>query len=188
MREAARSRSPPRTPLRRGTTPSRFHHGRGTRANKMVFEDEGARCLGCGARYDGYAQCTCDPQAVASPLAPAAAPEDVEDLGPVAERLRRSTVAAQTGQSPLGRSRRDFARVVEGGRRWAGWAEAADAAHPAVRLAVRTTPLGRHATDAEAAAEPPRPPPRAVDAMAALLGSSLERASQTQEWSPSPGP
>ena len=50
----------PNTPKGEGTTPQRMEIGNDTRRNTVVFDTEGARCLRCGRRWNGMAQCDCN--------------------------------------------------------------------------------------------------------------------------------
>jgi len=52
------------TPRHQSTAPSRFSRGGFPREEKVVWGDDGAHCLQCGNRWNGFAQCDCLPQEV----------------------------------------------------------------------------------------------------------------------------
>jgi hypothetical protein len=58
-RRARQRDAAPRTPRGYGTTPGRWFHGGRPRAEREQWGDDGVRCMRCGRRWDGNAQCDC---------------------------------------------------------------------------------------------------------------------------------
>jgi hypothetical protein len=184
--EASRaSRSRERTPRRQGTTPGRLYHGREIlgRDGKLEFEEDGGvRCLGCGRRYDGNAQCNCtrEEHEAQSPLFQTES-SPRENMQPTARRLWHLTGRNLFGESPLCNSPSELGRLRAGVVRCGGSAEHPIAdpavlhgAHPAVLFATHTIPASWHAA---IRVRDPQP----VDL--ATIERSRESVSPTQWWS-----
>ena len=176
MEASLASPSRERTPRRQGTTPGRLYHGREIlgRDQKLEFGDDSVRCLGCGRRYDGNAQCACrrEEHEGQSPLFPVESPR--ENLRPLARSLWRRTGRNLFGESPLCNSPRELTklRMVD--------PIVARGAHVATLLAAHAVSAGRRDVEREASVVF-LPPPRADDV--AATGNSRESISQTQRWS-----
>ena len=65
---------PPRTPQGYGTTPGRWFHGGRPREEREQWGDEGVRCMRCGRRWDGNAQCDCSSPEPPPPRTPTPSP------------------------------------------------------------------------------------------------------------------
>ena len=73
--DRARQRDePPRTPRGYGTTPGRWFHGGRPGEEREQWGDEGVRCMRCGRRWDGNAQCDCSSPEPPSPPTPTPSP------------------------------------------------------------------------------------------------------------------
>ena len=193
MEASLASPSRERTPRRQGTTPGRLYHGREIlgRDQKLEFGDDSVRCLGCGRRYDGNAQCACrrEEHEGQSPLFPVESPR--ENLRPLARSLWRRTGRNLFGESPLCNSPRELTKLRMGAAGLSATADSSGAhpivdpivargAHVATLLAAHAVPAGRRDVEREASVVF-LPPPRADDV--AATGNSRESISQTQRWS-----
>ena len=82
-RRARQRDAAPRTPRGHGTTPGRWFHGGRPSDEREQWGDEGVRCMRCGRRWDGNAQCSCVPPE----LPPAPVPNPSPRVHAVAQLL-----------------------------------------------------------------------------------------------------
>ena len=155
-RRARQRDAAPRTPRGYGTTPGRWFHGGRPREEREQWGEEGVRCLRCGRRWDGNAQCACSSPAPP----PAPMPNPSPRVHAVAQLLLpRST--RLSSDDPLlsvvvARRLQESARRLGGGPR-AGVLEEV-VGPPSCPLPVGPNPPRRRANPLDFLASAPRTP------------------------------